>query len=230
MKQILILAAALMMVHGAIAQPFAWNSTNNVMGGVIPDNNANGLASTIGVSGLVANIQNVTMSLDITGGYNGDLYAYLAGPNGGFSVLLNRVGVSSTSAYGYSDAGLNITLDDSTAGADIHTYQNTVNPAGGQLTGTWNSDGENIDPSSSPASFTGSGSATLATFAGLNANGTWTLFLADMAAGNQSTIVSWSLDITTVPEPSSTAVAALALGILAATKAGQRKNAWVQRR
>jgi hypothetical protein len=51
------------------------------------------------------------------------------------------------------------------------------------------------------------------------------MFLADMAAGNQGTIVSWSLDITTVPEPSTLALATLAFSILASTKAICRKNA-----
>jgi hypothetical protein len=49
------------------------------------------------------------------------------------------------------------------------------------------------------------------------------MFLADMAAGNQGTIVSWSLDITTVPEPSTLALGALALGVLATAKARREK-------
>src|SRR5471032_1188201 len=125
MKRILTLVSALMMAEAVMAQPFEFNGTNNVTSGTIPDNNPSGNASTLGVSGLVAAIANVTVSLDITGGYNGDLYAYLAGPNGGFAVLFNWVGVGGTSAYGYSDAGFNITLNDGAANSgDIHTYQN----------------------------------------------------------------------------------------------------------
>jgi hypothetical protein len=41
------------------------------------------------------------------------------------------------------------------------------------------------------------------------------LFLADLSAGNQSTLASWSLDITTVPEPSSLALGALGVLVLA---------------
>jgi hypothetical protein len=55
----------------------------------------------------------------------------------------------------------------------------------------------------------------LTTFDGLDATGTWTLLLADLAAGNQSTLVSWDLDITTVPEPSSLVLGALGLGLMA---------------
>jgi subtilisin-like proprotein convertase family protein len=223
-KQLLTLAAAMAMGAMAHGQAFTFDHTNNVSGGVIPDNNPSGYADTMAVGALADNILNVTVTLDITGGYNGDLYAYLAGPNGGFAMLLNRVGVSGSSTYGYGDAGFNITLDDSGSNPDIHTYQTVSNPGGGQLTGIWGSDGENISPLSSPGSFTGTaGSATLASFDNLNATGTWTLFLADLAAGNQSTIVSWSLDITTVPEPSTLALGVLGIGLLTATKAGRRK-------
>src|SRR5471032_3000227 len=119
MKRILTLVSALMMAEAVMAQPFEFNGTNNVTSGTIPDNNPSGNASTLGVSGLVAAIANVTVSLDITGGYNGDLYAYLSGPNGGFAVLLNRPGVNGASAFGYSDTGFNITLDDSASNPDI---------------------------------------------------------------------------------------------------------------
>jgi subtilisin-like proprotein convertase family protein len=215
-KQILTWAAAMALGTMAHGQAFTFNQTNNVSGGVIPDNNPSGYADTMTVGSLAGNIQNVTVSLDITGGYNGDLYAYVAGPNGGFAVLLNRVGVNASSTYGYSDAGFNITLDDSGINPDIHFYQNDgPSYTGGQLTGTWGSDGENISPLSSPGSFTGSGSANLTTFDGLDATGTWTLLLADLAAGNQSTLVSWDLDITTVPEPSSLVLGALGLGLMA---------------
>jgi subtilisin-like proprotein convertase family protein len=219
MKQILTLVMATGMAVAALGQPYVWNSTNNVAGGTIPDDSLSGNASTIAVSGLADVIKNVSVTLDITGGYNGDLYAYLAGPNAGFAVLLNRAGVNGGSAYGYGDTGFNVTLDDSASNPDIHTYQTTGYPGSlngsGQLTGTWGSDGESIDPQSAPSAFNaGSGSATLETFQNLNGNGTWTLFLADLASPNQSTIVSWTLDITTVPEPSSLALGALGIAAL----------------
>lgn len=48
------------------------------------------------------------------------------------------------------------------------------------------------------------------TFGGLNPNDTWTLFFADAAAGDQTALNSWSLQITAVPEPAN-----LALGVFA---------------
>jgi hypothetical protein len=145
------------------------------------------------------------------GGFNGDLYAYLAGPTGGFAVLLNRVGVSNNATqFGYANSGFaNVLFSDSAANS-IQYYQNfspTLN-VNGQLTGTWQPEGVNLDPQSSPSSFFGAPqSALLGSFNGSNPNGVWVLFLADVAAGSQSTVVSWGLAITTtVPEPSALAL------------------------
>jgi subtilisin-like proprotein convertase family protein len=171
----------------------------------VPDGNSSGLSLATDLTGIDGTINNVTVSLDISGGYNGDLYAYLRGPEGGFAVLLNRVGVTSGNSFGYSDAGFDVTFDDSANYNNIHFYQDSVYTLNseGQLTGNWSSDGRAIDPQSGPSLFgTTEPTATLASFAGIDPNGTWTLFLADVSSGGQSTVISWSLDIETVPEPS----------------------------
>jgi len=177
----------------------------------IPVNNPLGLTLqtnlTVNVAS-AAQIQSVTVSLNVTNGFNGDLYAYLDGPNGGYAVLLNRVGVSNNaSAFGYSDSGFNVTFSDS-AGTNIQYYQNfSYTLSGGQVTGEWQPEGVNIDPHSGPSLFlTTSPSTPLSSFDGSNPNGTWTLFLADLSSGGQSTVVSWGVDITTVPEPATVAV------------------------
>jgi hypothetical protein len=143
------------------------------------------------------------------------LYVFLDGPNGGFAVLLNRSGVTTGNAFGYSDTGFNVTFDDSASYNDIHFYQNfgyTLN-GGGQLTGIWSSDGRAIDPLSAPATFaTTQPSSSLDSFDGTDPNGTWSLFLADLSGGGQSTLANWRLDIEAVPEPS--ACALLGIGIL----------------
>src|SRR5258708_3374672 len=111
MKQrIFIILAACLLTGSAWAQTWTTNLTVNT---IIPDNNQNGLAGSFAVGGLSGPIGNVTVTLDITGGYNGDLYGYLTGPNGGFAVLLNRSGLSGVNANGYSNPGFNITLSDS---------------------------------------------------------------------------------------------------------------------
>ncbi len=164
---------------------------------VIPDNDPSGYVNTIAVSGLAQLITSVSVQLDIAGGYNGDYYAYVT-YDGQLVTLLNRVGTGGGNTYGYSDAGLNISLADGAANGNIHNYQNVANYA------TLISNGSQFTPDSGGATFAGA-------YGNLNPNGTWALFIADLSAGSQGTLVSWSLDITAVPEP-----VGLALGMFAA--------------
>ena len=228
-KNILGMAAGLMLWVGLASVQASETNFTFAVNQAIPDANVNGLILSANLTGLAANdstISDVTLSLDITGGYNGDLYAYLAGPNGGFAVLLNRVGVSNgASAFGYSGAGLNVTFSDSAANGDVHFYQNVITPVG-QLTGTWQPDGRNIDPMSSPSAFLSAGQTDmLSSFQGSDANGTWTLFLADLSSGGQSAVANWGLDITTVPEPSFWTFAGLSLVLFAGCRKLRRQKA-----
>jgi subtilisin-like proprotein convertase family protein len=218
---ILMLAAA---VVRAQSSNYVYSFTENL---TIPAGNPVGVSFSTNLTGMSfggMTISNVTVSLDISGGFNGNLYAYLAGPGGTFAVLLNRSGMSSGNAFGYANSGFNITLNDQVNSGNIHTYQND-SPSyngSGQLTGTWAADGENVDPNSSPSVFdTAVDTVGLSALAGGNPDGQWTLFLADLASGPQSTVVSWSLDIMTVPEPSTLALAGL--GGMAALVAFRRR-------
>jgi subtilisin-like proprotein convertase family protein len=168
---------------------------------VVLDGNPVGIVSSTNLSGLPTGILDVQVALNITGGFNGDLYAYLLGPNGGFAVLLNRVGLTSGNPFGYGNAGFDITFG--SAYSNIHNYQSgAYTITGGQLVGSWAPDGRNIDPQSTGAQFdAASTTAGLNTFLGSNPNGQWTLFLADLAGGGgNSTLVSWGLTIA-IPEP-----------------------------
>ncbi len=211
MTIIALVAGTMLWTGAAQAQTFNTNFTFSV-NQVIPDNDPNGLALATNLTMQGFAVTGVTVGMNITGGYNGDIYAYLAGP-GGFAVLLNRVGVSNTaSALGYGDAGFNVTFSDAAANGDIHYYQNVSNPAGGQLTGTWQPDGANINPQSAPGAFLTAGqTAMLASINNTYPDGQWELFVADLSPGAQSTLVSWSLNIATVPEPSIMALTGLGL-------------------
>ena len=168
----------------------------------VPDGSASGLANNQTLAGMSGTIANVTVGLNLSDGFNGDLYVYLRHGDV-FSVLLNRTGVGGTDADGSADTGFNVTFTTS-ATDNIHFYQKltyTLN-GDGQLTGAWQPDGRAIDPQSSPSIFDStSPSATLNLFNDRDPNGTWTLFLADLSGGGQSQLVSWNLQITTVPEP-----------------------------
>ena len=201
MKTKLILSLVLV-AFGLRAQTVTTNSYSVSPGALLPDNNPSGYSKTFSVS-LGSAITDISVALDITGGFNGDLYAYLAGPTGQMAVLLNRVGVSGTSAYGYSDTGFNITLATSGTQGNVHTYQ-LASPTivSGQLTGTWTADGRNVDPQAAGSVFS-SASPTLGlnNFIGTDPNGVWTFFIADLSPGGQGTIQSVVLSIMTVPEP-----------------------------
>jgi len=210
LRLIAIIAAALRAVissaNGAVVynQTFSSGFANS---GYVPDNNPSGWADSRTVSGLAAgqSITSVQVSLNIAGGWNGDLYGYLSyqpagGGTGRLLVLLDRVGQPGVTG-GYGDTGFQITLSD--AGAHpIENYQNysyTTSPSG-QVQGTWQAnDGS--------ATFGGVGG----TFTGLDPNGTWTLFLADQSTGDQSAVTSWSLQIAAVPEPTTWAMAGFGL-------------------
>ena len=204
-KQLLCgLLAASMAMSASASLVF---SSGNVSGSgtslnaVIPDSNPNGITVAINVSGAASTLTVVTVTVNIAGGYNGDLYAYLA-YNGTLVTLLNRVGTESGGTiqqlFGYSTAGFNnVTLGAS--GSDIHGVQN---PTSGI---TYTPDG-----------------GSLSAFNGMNPNGTWTLFFADMSGGNVSTLNGWSLDITAVPEPVEVALAIF--GVVLAAVAMVRRH------
>ena len=157
----------------------------------VPDSSIIGLASVMNVSTPIGRIDKLQVKLNITNGYNGDLYVYLV-HDSGFSILLNRVGKTLADSFGYGDAGFNIALDDQAPNGDIHKYQNVVTPIG-PLTGVWAPDGRNVDPAT--VTDLDSRTALLSSFQGLDPNGQWVLFIADRAGGDVSTLVSWELDI-----------------------------------
>lgn len=155
-------------------------STGNA---TIPDNDGNGYYNSQNVSGLSGVISDVNVSLTVSNGFNGDLYAWISHGTG-VAVLLNRVGVSSSNAVGYADAGFGLdgqqnrfTLDDQAA-QDVHFYHDvdsSLNPVR-QLTGIWQPDGRSIDPGSSAGSFdTAPRSNMLSAFNSMDPNGQWTL-------------------------------------------------------
>ena len=172
-------------------------ATNNLANAGIPDGTPVGMMSTLNVSAPLNYITNVTVTLNVAAGYNGDLYAYLV-HGSGFAVLLNRVGRNASLPYGYSDAGINVTLDDNAGNGDIHGYRSVITPSG-PLTGTWAPDGRNSNPLLPPGS--DSRNNLLNAFHGLDPNGDWTLFIADVDEGGISTLVSWGLNIQGTFEP-----------------------------
>jgi hypothetical protein len=173
------------------------------------------------VSGAGGSISNVQVTLDITGGFNGDLYAYLVDPQGQMVVLLNRPGVTSLNPFGYGDAGMNITLD-GLASNNIHDYGSTL---GYNLSGTtWAADGRNVNPQSAGGLLYGTTTtANLSLFQNTDPNGVWTFFIADLGAGGGSAnLNNVVLTIMTAPEPQTWVMLGGGLAVLALLR--QRRN------
>ncbi len=220
--RVAILILGLALGSSARANQYSFPFTN---GNVIPDANPVGLTDTRFISGIPSwqVITNLEVSLNISGGFNGDLYAYLrheVDGQVGFAILLNRVGKDTNnrrlpSYFGYPEPGFLVTISD-LAATDIHIYGTVPfeTNALGQLLGTWQPDARNVNPAlvvtSDPRT------AFLESFFGLDPNGEWTLFLADYSGGEESILESWSLNIMTVPEPGASALAAVAAVSIAA--------------
>jgi len=130
----------------------------------IPDNSALGLTLATNLTFTGGSISSLTVGLDITGGFNGDLAVFYANyanfPEFPFSLIRGN------SRNSRLLSGL--------------PMQN----------------------------------ATFSSFMGTNPDETCALFLADLSSGGQSTVVNWSLDVTTVPELPELTLAGLGLAAL----------------
>jgi hypothetical protein len=179
--------------HAAVYQsPFFNPDGFTEHDGVIPVDTPTGWSDTRTVSGFTGPIGSLQVTLNITGGFNSDLYADLSydptplDPSDAVwvVVLLNHVGDGN-----YGDTGFAVTLKDSAANS-IHYYQAYLDPTHvidvptGAITGDWKPDGGGFS-----------------TLSALDGNGEWTLFFAETNGTTNdpvNTVVSWSLS---VPEP-----------------------------
>jgi len=200
------------------------------LGMVVPDNNSSGLARSLVLSDVVPWEQGYTLAISLNlmpvlpGAFTGDYYAYLShgtadGASYNVAVLLNRPGRTITMPAGYSDAGFDIILDDA-AEHDVHHYRMHVPldgmgriqsdpPSKGILSGRWQPDARSADPFS--VLDTSQRDAPLAPLGFVDPNGTWTLFIADLSAGGEATLDSWSLTLTPIPKVSTPSVVLAAI-------------------
>lgn len=221
-KRIFLVGFGVLVAGMSFGQTLPQTSTNTfTVNQAIPHGSTSGLQNTqtLDFTGqqLYA-IVDISVTLDIAGGFNGDYYAYLVHDNG-FAVLLNRPGVTTSNPVGYADSGMNVTLSDS-ALTDIHYYQTASNPNGGLLTGLFADDGRNVDPET--VNGTEARTALLGSFVGEDPSGQWTLFLSDLDYGEQGQLVSWGLVVTAVPEPGTCGLLALGLAGMLGLRACKR--------
>ncbi len=160
----------------------------------VPDNSTVGWSDTRLISSTTGNIIDVQVHLQISGGFNGDLYAYLT-HDSGFAVLLNRPGKTASNPDGSFTTSIDAVFV-AAAGLDVHNASS--------FAGIFQPDGRNVSPltvtDASPRT------ALLTSFLGSDPTGGWTLFVADLSPMGQSTVSRWGLTLTTngaaVPEPS----------------------------
>ncbi len=226
----LVLAGAAFGLHAA---PIDYSFAG--VGKSVPDGDAAGVADTQIISTPFTQITSLTLMLTITGRddfdpFNGDLYATLV-HGAGYAVLLNRPGRTAAHPFGNPDNGMSVTFNDFAALGNIHGYADVVSPApGSPLTGIWMPDGRAADPGvvldTSPIS------ALLSSFTGLDPNGSWTLFVADLETGGLAALESWSLQIDGINEvPESGTYGVLGLVLLPSLWMGRRSlAAWRRRR
>jgi subtilisin-like proprotein convertase family protein len=192
---LLLLSAGAFSLNAAVTETYSYSGLNLA----IPDGSASGVTLTFNPSSAITSINSVRVSLDISSDSNGSLYSYLS-HDSSIAILLNRPGRTASNLAGYDDHGFNVTFDDSLVNRDIHVYNSIEAPAAGmQLTGNWQSDARNVDPDQ--VLNTTPRTADLTSFASLNANGNWTLFLAGLESGGTTTLNGWSVEVTGVPEP-----------------------------
>ena len=194
--RILVLLAAVspLLLQAQTLETFTF-TTNRL----VPDGNPSGLVDARNVNSAIGTISSLQVGLKVTGEFNGDLYAYLRHTNG-FVILLNRAGRTASNPHGYADSGMNVTFQAGAANGDLHVYQKVTTPASGSpLTGIWDVDGRDVDPTNvtdvSPRS------TSLTNFNGLNGAGEWTLYLADMESGGTNMLTEWTLSISGAASP-----------------------------
>lgn len=184
----------------------SWTYSGTGSGLVIPDNSASGVAFGLNFgAGLDAGvIDTMSVSFTISGGWNGDLYAYLThtdpSANGYQVILLNRVGWTTGNPDGSAGSGFTSFVMSSAGTTDIHTYAATP---GQPVTGnTFLPDGRDFDPRN--PNQTTAPTLRFDVLNGADPHGTWTLFFADLGPGWTGELQNWSVDVrmdSVVPEP-----------------------------
>ncbi|WP_309385875.1 hypothetical protein [Cerasicoccus frondis] len=193
------------------ATPFSETYT---LGQVIPDNSPTGFSDTQFIDApSITSIETLEIELVLSGGWIGDLYGYVQ-HDSGFTVLVNRLGRTESEPFGSSASALNVTF--TADGPDIHVSD-------APYTGIFGPDARTTDPDT--LLDTDPRVADFSSFIGLPASGNWTLFLADVSPGETTTVDSWSLSITGVPEPQTSIVMlGLAAGAVVLTRAYMRQR------
>ncbi len=162
----------------SLLAPLAPQSFSNTSSVSIPDNDCNGASSTITVIGYSSSVSTsgITIQLNITHTYLGDLVLMLESPDGKIIGLSNRVG-------GSGDNYVNTIFSDAGSGQIPSSgvpFTNTYKP--------WTSL-FNVCVQTTATTFSAIGSGSF------NPNGIWKLWVYDRAGIDVGTIDNWTINI-----------------------------------
>lgn len=211
MRKSAMLAGALSLAVTGIASADVYGPG---AGGAIPDRAVAGvgpptgsLTSTIALpAGVIASLNNVSLTFGTgtgaTGAHTwvGDLEVTLTSPGGDNVHLFSRPGANTATGFGNTGdmSGGPYVFVNSGGGSFLGASALTPVP-----TGTYNRETNN--PLAPP---TPNDPDTYAVFNGDSSGGNWTLTIEDWAGGDTGGLVSWSMDVTLVPEPGSVSLLA----------------------
>ncbi|HNL37863.1 MAG TPA: HYR domain-containing protein, partial [Saprospiraceae bacterium] len=214
------LVALLMLFIGnmAFAQAtFVGNNFNIPTAAGATSGTASGTVSVACV-GTIANGANLSITINNTHTFEGDLSYWLVAPGGQVLELCTR--------NGGGNNNFNVTFSDAAAtniAAATATTSTTTLPCGGAgqtfaYSGSFKPEGRNnVIPAfpTSPSNVPAAGTFTFAnTFSGINADGNWTLIINDHVGGDAGATCNWSITFAGVTVPSCSFVGAPTLAAL----------------
>lgn len=167
----------------------------------IPDGPAF-FALTIDVANILEPVVEITVTFsDLLHTHPSDIDALLVGPAGQNIMLMSDVGELLSEAESSID-NVNLVFRDGAVAlpSNVRITSGTYAPTNNQ--GVIEDIGE-MDQNTPAMPPVGPYGTTFAAFNGVNPNGTWKLFIQDDLDDDGGALGSWSLTVTTVPEPTS---------------------------
>ena len=171
------------------------------------------MAPTLNVGGLLEPIALVTVTFtNVFHGHPADIDVLLVGPAGQNVMLMSDVGELLSEAESIID-GVTLTFRDGAPSlpANVRITSGVYAPTNYQGVVEEIPEMDRTFPNPPPPEPYGT---TLSLFNGSDGNGTWTLFIQDDVDDESGVMDSWSLTITTVPEPGSALLCIAGAGAL----------------
>lgn len=176
-------------------------------GGAIPDNDPNGVAIDFAATGVVGEVRDVRVILDISHTWLGDVTATLSSPGGVARLkLFGRIGSSRASGFGDSSNLTGVYEFSDAAPQDLWVAASLLGDAGVVAPGTYRTTTAGRGNVTTGQRSNAGGCSTFLQLAfrgltGARANGTWSLRVTDGFAGDLGSVVAATSSLTLVTGP-----------------------------